>query len=76
MTKKTIKHASADVGLIFSTYNLRRIFNHIDQNPLKLYLIGLTPFIFDLKAFFKALCGIIISETKIIRFEKKYCFVV
>jgi transposase len=38
MTKKTIKHASADVGLIFSAYNLRRIFNLIDQNELKQYL--------------------------------------
>jgi hypothetical protein len=26
MTKKTIKHASADVGLIFTAYNLRRLF--------------------------------------------------
>ena len=38
MTKKTIKHASADVGLIFTAYNLRRIFNLIDQNLLKQYL--------------------------------------
>jgi hypothetical protein len=38
MTKKTIKHASADVGLIFTAYNLRRIFNLVDQNLLKQYL--------------------------------------
>ena len=38
MTKKIIKHASADVGLILSAYNLRRIFNLIDQNLLKQYL--------------------------------------
>ena len=38
MTKKTIKHAAADVGLIFSAYNLRRIFNLIDQSLLKQYL--------------------------------------
>jgi len=38
MTKKSIKHASADVGLIFTSYNLRRIFNLIDQNELKKYL--------------------------------------
>lgn len=38
MTKKTIKHASADVGLIFTAYNLRRVFNLIDQNLLKQYL--------------------------------------
>jgi hypothetical protein len=35
MTKKTIKHASADVGLVFTAYNLRRIFNLIDPNILK-----------------------------------------
>ena len=38
MTKKTIKHASADVGMIFTAYNLRRIFNLIDKNLLKEYL--------------------------------------
>ena len=40
MTKKSIKHASADVGLIFTAYNLRRIFNLIDQNELKKHLKG------------------------------------
>ena len=45
MTKKTIKHASADVGLIFTAYNLRRLFNLIDQNTLKKYLIALTLFL-------------------------------
>jgi hypothetical protein len=34
--KKTMKHASADVGLIFSAYNLRQIFYLVDQNPLKI----------------------------------------
>jgi transposase len=38
MTKKSMKHASADVGLIFTSYNLRRIFNLIDQNLLKKFL--------------------------------------
>ena len=54
MTKKTIKHASADVGLIFSAYNLRRIFNLIDQNLLKQYLTALTWFILAVRAYFKA----------------------
>lgn len=76
MTKKTIKHASADVGLIFSAYNLRRIFNLIDQNLLKQYLKLLTWFIPAPKAFFKALCAKIIFKNKMIAFEKKYCFVV
>ena len=38
MTKKTMLHASADVGLIFTAYNLRRIFNLVDQNTLKRFL--------------------------------------
>lgn len=38
MTKKTMKHATADVGFIFTAFNLRRIFNLIDQNTLKKFL--------------------------------------
>ncbi|NRA11971.1 MAG: IS1182 family transposase, partial [Crocinitomicaceae bacterium] len=38
MTKKGINRASADVGLIFTAYNLRRIFNLIGQNELKEFL--------------------------------------
>lgn len=57
MTKKTIKHASADVGLIFTAYNLRRIFNLIDKNRLNHHLKGLT-FIFQgYKSQFKAFCS-------------------
>ena len=54
MTKKTIKHASADVGLIFTAYNLRRIFNLIDPNELKQYLKVLSVFFVTLRAIFKA----------------------
>ena len=35
MTKKTIKHAGADVGLIFTAFNLRRIFNIINPKDFK-----------------------------------------
>ena len=38
MTKKSIKHASSDVGLIFTAFNLRRIINLIDPNLIKKYL--------------------------------------
>ncbi|MFC6877728.1 IS1182 family transposase [Flavobacterium myungsuense] len=38
MTKKSIKHASADVGLIFTAFNLRRIINLIDPNQMKKYM--------------------------------------
>lgn len=53
MTKKSIKHATADVGLIFTCYNLRRIFNILDQNLLKKYLKDLLSFIFTLTSYFK-----------------------
>ena len=45
MTKKSINHASADVGLIFTAFNLRRIFNCIDLNVLKAYLSTLATLI-------------------------------
>lgn len=52
MTKKTIKHAAADVGLIFTAFNLRRIMNLIDQNTLKKYLEVIAYFYFCLIACF------------------------
>ena len=38
MTKKYKKRAEADVGLIFTAYNLRRLLNIIDTEILKKYL--------------------------------------
>ena len=38
MTKKSISRATADVGLIFTAYNLKRLFNILDKNTLKAYL--------------------------------------
>ena len=55
MTKKSMKRASADVGLIFVVYNLRRIMNIIGQDKLKAYLQALS-FLFCLNtAQFKAI---------------------
>lgn len=45
MTKKMIEHASADVGLIFTAYNLRRIFNILNKNTLKAWLKSLILFL-------------------------------
>ncbi|SFF37410.1 hypothetical protein SAMN04488131_1181, partial [Flavobacterium xueshanense] len=59
MTKKTIKHASADVGLIFTAYNLRRIFNLIDQNLLKQYLKVLALHFGFLTPIFNAFYGLL-----------------
>lgn len=53
MTKKTIAHATADVGLIFTAYNLRRIFNILDKNTLKAYLKGFGLYFWALKSYFK-----------------------
>jgi len=41
MTKKTIKRAEADVGLILTAYNLRRILNIIGIESLRSYLLTL-----------------------------------
>lgn len=38
MTKKTMKRASADVGMMFTAYNLRRLLNIIGKNEFKKYL--------------------------------------
>lgn len=52
-TKKGIKRAAADVGLIFVAYNLRRIFNLIGQNELKKFFKKLALFIAIFFAFVK-----------------------
>ena len=38
MTKRGKKRASADVGLMFVAYNLRRIMNILDKNIFKKFL--------------------------------------
>ena len=55
MTKKTIKHASADVGLIFTAFNLRRISNLIEPNIIKKYLRILRLTFLSYSGAFKAL---------------------
>jgi transposase len=59
-TKKGLKHASADVGLMFTALNLRRLINIIDKNELKMFLRELVLYIFKqiaatrlYRAFFK-----------------------
>ena len=46
-----LNRATADVGLIFTAYNLKRLFNILDKNTLKAYLKAiclLFPALFDL----------------------------
>ena len=38
ITKKGIEHASADVGLMFSAYNIRRLISIIGLNQLKIHI--------------------------------------
>jgi hypothetical protein len=57
-TKKGIRHASADVGLMFTAYNLRRLMNIIEKNALKKFLRELV------SAFFKSFVA-----SKAIRFK-------
>jgi hypothetical protein len=71
MTKKTIKHASADVGLIFTAYNLRRIFNLIDQNTLKQYLKVLALFFWFVKDVFKPCYDLFLFQNNQLPFYKK-----
>ena len=71
MTKKTLKHDSADVGLIFTAYNLRRIFNLIDQNMLKQYLIVLALLFWSLKDVFKTINEFLSFKENQLPFFKK-----
>jgi transposase len=71
MTKKTIKHASADVGLIFTAYNLRRLFNLIDQNLLKQYLKTLDLLFWIIKTLFKAFYRVFILNLDYLFFKKQ-----
>lgn len=59
MTKKSKKHASADVGMMFTAYNLRRIINIVDKNVLKKFFEELA-FLFFEKTIFS-------NENKVIR---------
>ena len=75
MTKKTIKHASADVGLIFTAYNLKRIFNLVDLNMLKMYLKRTALIQANHKTVFKAFSDFIFLNLILYLFFKRrnYC---
>jgi len=54
MSKKTKRHASADVGLMFTAINLRRIMNIVDKNVFKKFLEELGFLLFEKTTFIKA----------------------
>jgi len=47
-TKRSMERASADVGLMFVAFNLRRLINIIDKNEFKKFLQGLAFFYRDI----------------------------
>jgi len=54
ITKKGKKRASADVGLMFIAYNLRRIINILDADILKKFFQELAFFLLEIFAIAKA----------------------
>nr|AMP57014.1 transposase DDE domain protein [uncultured bacterium] len=71
MTKKTIKRASADIGLVFVAYNLRRIFNILSSEMLKKYLSVLDFYFSVFRKHFKLIYRIVFLEVENIVFEKR-----
>ena len=70
MTKKSIERASADVGIIFTAFNLRRIFNIIEKDLLKAYLKGLVLCIWFLRTCFRQLGRSVFYHSTYRRSEK------
>ena len=75
MTKKTINHASADVELIFTDYNLKRLFNLVDLYMLKIYLKRTALFYSSHMTVFKALYDFVNFEINVdVIFKRRnYC---
>jgi len=71
MTKKTIQLASADIGLVFVAYNLRRIFNILSSEVLKKYLSVLDFYFSPFRKHFKLIYRIVFLEVENIVFEKR-----
>jgi transposase len=75
-TKKGLKRASADVGLMFVAFNLRRLMNIVDKNAFKKFLKELVAFFFLKKGLAKAIAVILRLPNFINRFPRlNYCTV-
>ncbi len=70
-TKKGIKRASADVGLMFVAFNLRRLMNIIDKNSFKKFFRELVPLFFVKTAMVKAIQIILKARNFLTGFFKK-----
>ncbi|NTS44027.1 IS1182 family transposase, partial [Flavisolibacter sp. BT320] len=60
ITKRGIKRASSDVGLMFTAYNLRRLLNIVDKKVLKAYLEKLAHLFFVIIAFVKRILAMMV----------------
>lgn len=58
-TKRGLKRAAADVGLMFTALNLRRLMNIIDRNRLKKFLQELSALCFAVKASLKQILALV-----------------
>ena len=70
-TKKGIRHASADVGLMFVAFNLRRLMNIIDKNSFKKFLKELVPVVFLKTSLVNVIAGILRPGNFINRFLQR-----
>ena len=70
MTKRGIKRASADVGLMLTAFNLRRMMNIIDKKVFFSYLKKLALFLISSIKHFKLLCGILFLRLNNLTFNK------
>lgn len=70
MTKRGIKRASADVGLMLTAFNLRRMMNIIDKKVFCSYLKKLALFLISQITHFKLLCNILFLRLNNLTFNK------
>jgi hypothetical protein len=70
-TKKGIRRASADVGLMFTAFNLRRLINIIDKNLFKKFLRELASLYFGKSA----LLQLFSASTRLHLPSRKFCFI-
>lgn len=74
MTKKTIKHASADVGFIFIAYNLKRILNIIGIDALMELLAPFTCYFKWFKSFLSQKSNLPLHIMSFLAFRLKLTF--
>ena len=74
MTKKSMRHASTGVGLIYTASNLRRIFNLVDHNLLKKYFKVLASFLWIVSAYFKSILAFVFCSSVPVNLKSSFSF--